>query len=56
MKRKVERGDQWATMFVFERTLGKVTDNVEISGRLEHLLSEWASGDTLDTPPTENSE
>jgi len=56
MKRRIEKGDQWATEFLFQRLLGKVPDNVEVSGRLEALLASWASGDLSDTPPTDSSE
>lgn len=32
MKRRLERGDQWATEFVFNRMVGKVPDKQEIGG------------------------
>lgn len=32
MKKRLARGDQWATEFVFERIAGKVPSPVELSG------------------------
>jgi hypothetical protein len=32
MKKRLARGDQWATEFVFERIAGKVVSSVEVSG------------------------
>ena len=32
MKRRLEKGDQWATEFVFERIAGKVPSAIEHSG------------------------
>jgi hypothetical protein len=32
MKRRLAKGDQWATEFVFNRTLGKVPDKTELTG------------------------
>lgn len=56
MRAKLEKGDQWATEFTFDRHLGKVTQGLEVNGQLEHLLGSWASGDISDTDQAENSE
>jgi hypothetical protein len=32
MKKRLERGDQWATEFVFERITGKVPSGLELTG------------------------